>query len=291
MALYNANGFECDENGDVFYFKEDGEGGQTTKNEVYHYYKTNSGDLIDADTLGDSMDRSNALRLDDGHPTVISLAKGACLWEKAITPPGFDGGGANETTTMHNVQWRTNSPKHLRTSTDISFTAAYAVGGFTSLRQQINKNQVITLKFGDGSILSMWGWLNGFAPGEVAEGTQPTASCTIMASNQDNSGKEMKPAYAAGTSSTYDSETGKSWQMYYNQVGETTLGNVTAFNPVNLSWATVNAKRCELYQRIREDRENPKIFDNLRNSIETLRLYHDFDITNVRQKIRDYFHV
>jgi hypothetical protein len=287
---YNEAGYEVDSEGDVLYFNEAGTNPQTTKSATNHYYKTANG-LVDANSAGGPDARANAKRLDDGHPTVISLAKGACLWEKAVTPPGFDGGGANETTTMHNVQWRTNAPKHIRTTTDISFTAAYAVGGFAALRNQINKNQIITIKFGNGARLSMWGWLNAFAPGEVAEGTQPTASCTIIGSNQDDDGKEMKPSYAEGDGIAYNSETGKPWQMYYGQVGETELEDVTAFNPAFLTWDVVNAKRCELYQRIREGRENPMLFENLKTSIHTLGLYHSFPLSDVRQKMRDYFHV
>ncbi|MDR2170636.1 MAG: hypothetical protein LBP59_10880 [Planctomycetaceae bacterium] len=249
--------------------------------------------------------RSGKHRLDDGHPTVISLAEGACLWEKALTPPGIDGGGANETTTMHNIQWRTNIPKHLRTMTDTSFTAAYAVVGMKELRNQINKNQITVLTFGDGTKMAFWGWLNSFAPGEVSEGTQPTASCSITASNQDNTGKEMKPNYfEEGAYLAYNSETGTVWQMNKGQegaVGETANNpgytglepppDPPTFNPLLRSYGYICAKQCELWQRIRENREDPKLFRRLRNGVDTMGLYDSFDINDVRQKIRDYFGV
>ncbi len=48
-------------------------------------------------------------RIDDGHPTKMTFAEDASisLWEKAVTPPGVEGGGENDTTTMHNSIWRT----------------------------------------------------------------------------------------------------------------------------------------------------------------------------------------
>jgi hypothetical protein len=198
--------------------------------------------------------RTGKHRLDDGHPTIVSLAAGACLWEKSVTMP-----------TIPNIQWRTNAPKHLHIATDIAFTAAYAVGGSTELRNQINKNQVVLIVFGDGSKMAFWGWLNSFASGEVLD-TQPTASCTIIASNQNNNGEEMKPAYlAAPPEPTY--------------------------NPIFRTYGYINAKRLELYQRIREGKIDPNTFKNLRSGAETLALYDSFDISEVRQKLRDYFEV
>jgi hypothetical protein len=206
---------------------------------------------------------STSTRLDDGHPTLISLAMGAGLWEKGVTPPGMDGGGANDTTTMHNAQWRTNAPKHLRTLTDTSFNAAYSVVGLGSLVGIINNNQEITITFGDGSTCTFWGWLNAFAPGELTEGAQPTASCTIVASNQDTDHEEVAPEY-------------------------TDEGG--GYNPLIHTYQYITAKQLELYQRIREGRENPKLFskENLPSGAASLGLYDSFDIGDVRQKIRDF---
>jgi len=53
-------------------------------------------------------------RIDDGFQTLVSFANypDVLLWEKEVTPPGVDGGGANETTTMRNTAWRTRSPSN-----------------------------------------------------------------------------------------------------------------------------------------------------------------------------------
>lgn len=44
-------------------------------------------------------------RLDDGHSTRVSFADypSVAFYEKTVTPPGVDGGGENDTTTMLNT--------------------------------------------------------------------------------------------------------------------------------------------------------------------------------------------
>ncbi len=134
-------------------------------------------------------------RQDDGHSTKVTFANdpNVKLWEKGVTPPGVDGGGANDTTTMHNTIWRTRSPKKLKTMTELTFTAAYDPAVYTQILAQCNVNQLITVTFPNGKTLIFWGWLDKFAPAESAEGTQPSATCTIVPSNQNNSGVEVAP--------------------------------------------------------------------------------------------------
>ena len=138
-------------------------------------------------------------RIDDGHQTLITFAADPTvkLFEKAVTPPGIDGGGANDTTTMRNMRWRTMAPKKLLTLTDMSFTAAYDPVVYNEAVAMIQVNQLVTLTFPDDSTLAFWGWLNNFTPGEVVEGAQPTAECVVMPSNQDDMQAEQGPIYTA----------------------------------------------------------------------------------------------
>ena len=129
----------------------------------------------------------------DGYQTLISLG-GTNLYEKSVTPPGIDAGGAIDTTTMRNSTWRTKCPKQLKSLTDSPFTAAYDPDAYTSLLSQIGVNQEITLTFPDGEVLTFWGWLDAFNPGEHVEGEQPTAECVIMCSNVNGSLAETAPA-------------------------------------------------------------------------------------------------
>lgn len=140
-------------------------------------------------------------RIDDGFSTQIDFADNPSVsfWEKEVTPPGIEGGGANETTTMRNTLWRTKSPKKLVSLTDCSFTAAYDPVVYEDIIAMINANQLITITFPDDSTLEFWGWLDSFTPNANVEGEQPTAACTIVPSNQTDSAvpTETAPDYTA----------------------------------------------------------------------------------------------
>lgn len=143
------------------------------------------------------------MRIDDGHSTTVefSAIPGIKLWEKAVTPPGVDGGGENDTTTMRNLVWRTRSPKKLKTLTEMTFTAAYDPAVIPQLVQYANINQEITVTFADGSTLTFWGWLNSATPGEVVEGEQPTMDVSVIPSNQDADGNEIDPVLVEASTS------------------------------------------------------------------------------------------
>jgi hypothetical protein len=139
------------------------------------------------------------VRIDDGHSTYITFANlpDIHLYEKEVTPPGVNGGGAIDTTTMRNEAWRTMSPKQLKTMSQIKATVAYATDVYPDVIAQINVNQEITIHFPNGASIDIWGWLDEFTPGNNAEGAQPTASITVIPSNHDNDGVETEPDYNA----------------------------------------------------------------------------------------------
>lgn len=138
-------------------------------------------------------------RIDDGFSTTIGFAGAPSIkfWEKEVTPPGVSGGGAVDTTTMRNEEWRTMSPKQLKTLSPAKLTVAYDPAVYTDIVAQVNVNQLITITFPDGSTLAFWGWLDEFTPGKNAEGEQPTAEVTIQPSNQNASKVETDPVYTA----------------------------------------------------------------------------------------------
>ena len=140
--------------------------------------------------------------LTDGHQTLITfdaLGSGVTLLlkETTVTPPGIDSGGENDTTTMRNETWRTKQPKHLKTLTDGSCTFQYDPGIYDQILDIIGVNGLITITFSDESTLEFYGWLNNFTPGECVEGSMPTATGTIICSNQTDAGVETAPVYAA----------------------------------------------------------------------------------------------
>lgn len=138
-------------------------------------------------------------RLDDGFKTLISFGADPTVlfYEKTVTPPGIDGGGEIDTTTMHNTTYRTRNPKALITLSNASTTVTYDPACYAEILALVNVNNLIVCTFPDGSTISFWGWLNKFTPGECAEGEQPTAEIEIIPSNQNTSGVEVAPAYSA----------------------------------------------------------------------------------------------
>lgn len=138
-------------------------------------------------------------RLKDGFPTIVNFPgaatnfPGLTVFEKTVTPPGYSGGGPNDTTTMRNLQFRTKQPKKLITLTKLEFTAAYDTQAYTDIFEALNFNQVVEVVFPDGATLSFWGWIDEFKPNEIKEGEQPTAACVIECSNQDNNSVEQAP--------------------------------------------------------------------------------------------------
>lgn len=139
--------------------------------------------------------------LTDGHSTTITFAADGTieLKEISVTPPGVDGGGAIDITTMDNTTWRTKAAKSLADITDGSFTAAYDPVVYSDIvTNLINKNGSITVNFSDGSNVVFKGYLNTFTPNEVSEGERPTAACTIVITNVDETdGSETAPVYTA----------------------------------------------------------------------------------------------
>jgi len=141
-------------------------------------------------------------RVDDGHSTTIEFGDqpsgtgpGITFWEKEVTPPGLDGGGENDTTTMRNLVYRTRSPKKLITLTEMTILVSYDIGFYDDILDLLNNNQLITITFPDDTTLAFWGWLDKFIPNNFIEGEQPTATITIVPSNQNESGVETAPDY------------------------------------------------------------------------------------------------
>ncbi len=131
---------------------------------------------------------ANNIPLQDGYQSLVTLALNDEIgfFEKAITPPGYDGGDAVETTTMFNTTYRTFASRALATMTEMTITAAYDPILYTDILAAINRNDTITVTFPDGSQVSFYGYVKAFEPQEVVEGTQPEASVTIQPTNWDH---------------------------------------------------------------------------------------------------------
>jgi hypothetical protein len=141
--------------------------------------------------------------IQNGYSTLLSFgaagggAISALMRIMSITPPGWDGGGPIDTTSMANNALRTRISKALITMTEMPFTVQYDPILVISLIPFINLNQQISILFPDDSIVTFWGWFNDWKPGENKVDELPVAACSVVPSNQDNNLVEQLPTYLA----------------------------------------------------------------------------------------------
>jgi len=148
--------------------------------------------------------------LTDGFPTLfgfgfgpddnIDHTMGVLLCEKRLKPFGMDGGGPNDTTCMRNTRWRTKQSKRLLTLTDMTITVSYNPKVYDKLEPlilTIQVNQLMFFAFPDASVVQFWGFVDAFDPHEITEGAQPEADLKVCPTNQDDTGAEVPPDYAA----------------------------------------------------------------------------------------------
>jgi hypothetical protein len=112
-------------------------------------------------------------------------------------------GGAVDTTTMRNSRFRTNAAKRLITTEGLQITASYDPMVLQDIVSYLGVNQQIFVYFPNGETQIIWGHIDQFTPGEQAEGAQPTATITIVASNQDDNGLEIAPVTFNGVAPAY----------------------------------------------------------------------------------------
>lgn len=125
------------------------------------------------------------LMLRDGYQSLITFALNPTVqfWEKTVTPPGWEGGDPIDQTTMHNLLVRTKAARYLPEVTDTTIVVAYDPCVWDNIYTLVNEPTTITVEFPDNSQLAFWGYLKSFIPSELADGTQPEATITIVATN------------------------------------------------------------------------------------------------------------
>lgn len=137
----------------------------------------------------------------DGYQTRIafSLAPTAGFWEKTIKPPALDGGEKIPQTTMRNSALRTFAPRSLYELSDFTSTGAYDPDMYNVFRSLVNqKLGSVTITWPDGSTLDFYGFLQKFEPADLAEGTQPEATITVVVTNFDKANNvEAAPVFTS----------------------------------------------------------------------------------------------
>jgi hypothetical protein len=145
------------------------------------------------------------IKLGDGYQTLVTFGRDANinLWEKSVTPPGYEGGDAIDDTTMHNTTYRTFGPRNLITLTETTFTCMYDPDAYTDiLNNLLNQEDTITVSFPDGSTLAFFGYLKSFIPSELVEGETPEAEITIQPTNIDPGTSNEESAVLASVAGT-----------------------------------------------------------------------------------------
>lgn len=140
----------------------------------------------------------------DGYQTLISfsLSNSGVLMsdlmeEMTTTPPGVDGGGPIDQTSMRNELYRTMAPKSLKTLLESTVSVKYDPAIYDEILATVNQNQAITITFPDASTIVFWGWINTFVPNGNSEGNLPLADMSVEPSNLDADDAEIAPAFSA----------------------------------------------------------------------------------------------
>lgn len=133
------------------------------------------------------------IKLPDGYRALITLEDDPDIsfWEKDVKPVGVDGGELIPQTTMHNDLVETFYPQSLYRLTDGTSKVAYDPQVITQIMAMINRNQVITVRYRDGSTDAFWGCLRMFERDALQKGTQPEATVTFSPTNTDDAGAEQ----------------------------------------------------------------------------------------------------
>ena len=145
------------------------------------------------------MAAETTVALKDGFSTIIKLTGAdVTFWEKAVTPPGLDGGEPIDITTMRNISVRTKSARDLYDVTPAALNVAYDPTVYDSIIAAININQSIVITFPDGGTLTWYGYLQKFTPEALEEGKQPMAAISLVPTNITDD-VETIPVMVAGS--------------------------------------------------------------------------------------------
>jgi hypothetical protein len=111
-------------------------------------------------------------KIENGFRIKITFASNATVnfWERAVKPPGFDGGDPTDTTTQFNTTVRTKGSRKLITITDITGTVLYDPAVIPQILALINVEQAVTVLWPDGATLALYGYLKNFEPAEMGHG-------------------------------------------------------------------------------------------------------------------------
>ena len=109
------------------------------------------------------------------------------LWERDVTPPGLDGGGKIDITSMRNTRYKTFAPMTLLEVTDGTFTCMYDPDQYDDIAAMLQVEQTVTVTHSNGDTWSFPGFLDKFIPNSNSATSEdvPTAQATFVATNRN----------------------------------------------------------------------------------------------------------
>lgn len=128
----------------------------------------------------------------DGYRTLILFPDKAAVLradfaEVTIKPPGLDGRGPIDITSMRNNSYTTKWPKSLRDFTNIEATVQWnPIFLFQINTNVLLINQNIDVQFPNLNRIRVFGWADKFEPQVHKEGEVPLADLTLIQSNLNN---------------------------------------------------------------------------------------------------------
>lgn len=133
--------------------------------------------------------------LEDGFKTLLTFSRRPNLkvWEIDVKPVGHNGGDKIKLSNMHNNTLHTYGTRRLIELTDGQSKCHYDPAVLPFLLADLNKNQVITETYSDGSTYAYWGALNKAERDTHQEGEAPTMTLSFYATNRDDAGVEQDP--------------------------------------------------------------------------------------------------
>lgn len=143
-------------------------------------------------------------KMKEGYQAVVTFSNKPAvqLWEKEVTPTGWDGGDPIDTTTQFNTRYRTKAPPALVDLTEAQYTCGYDPDVYNDINGLIGVEQTVTIRFPDRSTICFYGYMRSFKPSGLKEKTFPEATVVIIPTNYDPvNNVEAGPVFtaAAGT--------------------------------------------------------------------------------------------
>lgn len=140
-------------------------------------------------------------KIGDGFGALITIAADTDIEfdETSVTPPSIELDAAIDTSSHHNVKWRTFHPGKLAKLGMIAVNAGYDPLVYPSIVAIIGTQTTITVKWPNGDTLALYGYIASAKPGPLEANKKPEIAIEIQPTNADPVDcTEEGPVYTAG---------------------------------------------------------------------------------------------